>query len=80
MQAGITAMEERQTTCFLRGFKGHISLFFINSCLASGSLQTALKHALVRQKKPILTPPCFLNSDLSPICPFFKVLEKVVFI
>ena len=58
-------------------------LVFINTCLSSGSVPAAFKHAMVRPllKKPHLDPSVLSNFRPVSHLPFLsKVLEKVVFI
>ncbi|XP_032366676.1 LOW QUALITY PROTEIN: uncharacterized protein LOC116685831 [Etheostoma spectabile] len=62
---------------------GSSLLVFINTCLSSGSVPAAFKHALVRPliKKPHLDPSVLSNFRPVSHLPFLsKVLEKVVFI
>lgn len=59
------------------------AVFFLNTCLSSGSVPAAFKHAVVRPllKKPHLDPSVLSNFRHVSHLPFLsKVLEKVVFI
>ncbi len=62
---------------------GSSLLFFINTCLSSGSVPAAFKHAVVKPllKKTHLDPSVLYNFRTVSHLPFLsKVLEKVVFI